>query len=79
MNFLNLEDSEAKVDMRGEVGLLTRNVVIRGDLTQGTAAADGWSLSIHLLLSTILLCNSNSTFIIFLIIIGEVISCPWVR
>lgn len=28
--------------MRGEVGLLTRNILIQGDTTQGTTETDQW-------------------------------------
>merc|ERR1711991_91470 len=30
------------VDIRGEVALLNRNIVIRGDMSAGNASADGW-------------------------------------
>jgi hypothetical protein len=30
------------IDMRAEVGLLTRNIVFRGDITEGTTGADKW-------------------------------------
>eukprot|EP01124_Arcella_intermedia_P021841 TRINITY_DN3119_c0_g1_i1.p1 TRINITY_DN3119_c0_g1~~TRINITY_DN3119_c0_g1_i1.p1 ORF type:complete len:1227 (-),score=287.50 TRINITY_DN3119_c0_g1_i1:44-3724(-) len=36
------DDPSVTIDLRGEVGLLTRNIVIRGDITQGTTAADHW-------------------------------------
>lgn len=35
-------DDSVSIDMRAEVGLLTRNVVIRGDVTQGNTMQDRW-------------------------------------
>eukprot|EP01125_Pyxidicula_operculata_P001994 TRINITY_DN11974_c0_g1_i1.p1 TRINITY_DN11974_c0_g1~~TRINITY_DN11974_c0_g1_i1.p1 ORF type:complete len:1221 (-),score=309.90 TRINITY_DN11974_c0_g1_i1:103-3765(-) len=35
-------DPTARIDMRAEVGLLSRNIVIRGDISEGTSGADHW-------------------------------------
>jgi len=35
-------DNLNTIDMRGEVGSLTRNIIVRGDLTEGTTLSDKW-------------------------------------